>query len=132
MRITCGSSSPLPHCIVQKMCRWPARLNDYLLFYVPLKNFPLIYGDIIIFCEGMQTLDLCSALRAFEQEGIFIVSHLVFPVSTEGLSHLIASFDSQRDAEDFVTCILTGPHSVRCKCKATIHFFTERTHEDPD
>jgi hypothetical protein len=45
---------------------------------------------------------LCSALRAFEQEGIFIVPHLlwhgpsVFPVSSEGPSHSIASSDTRK------------------------------------
>jgi hypothetical protein len=28
-----------------------------------------------------------------------------------------------------LTWILTGPHSVRWKCKATIHLFTRRTHK---
>jgi hypothetical protein len=33
-----------------------------------------LYGDITIAGEGLQNLGLCSALRAFEQEGIFIVT----------------------------------------------------------
>jgi hypothetical protein len=41
------------------------RLIDYLQFYV------------IIAGEGLQNLGLCSALRAFEQGGIFIVPHLL-------------------------------------------------------
>jgi hypothetical protein len=51
-------------------------LIDYLLFYVPLKIFHL-YGDVTITGEGLQNLSLCSALRAFEQEGLFIVPHLL-------------------------------------------------------
>jgi hypothetical protein len=51
-------------------------LIDYLRFYIPLKNFSL-YGDVTIAGEGLQNLGLCSALRAFEQGGIFIVSHLL-------------------------------------------------------
>jgi hypothetical protein len=43
---------------------------DYLRFYVPIKNFHPAG-------EGLQNLGLCSALRAFEQEGIFIVPHLL-------------------------------------------------------
>jgi hypothetical protein len=31
---------------------------DYLLFYVPLKNCSLIYGDVIIGGEGLQNLGL--------------------------------------------------------------------------
>jgi hypothetical protein len=63
-------------------------LLDYLMFYVPLKNISLIIAG-----EGLQNLGLCSALRAFEQAGIFIVPHLlrhgtlVFPVSSEGPPH---------------------------------------------
>jgi hypothetical protein len=43
---------------------------------------------------------------AFEQEGIFIAPHLlwhgasVFPVSSEGLPHLFASYDTHGDMED--------------------------------
>jgi hypothetical protein len=36
-----------------------------------------LYGDVTIAGEGLQNLGLCSALRAFEQEGIFIVPHLL-------------------------------------------------------
>jgi hypothetical protein len=76
------------------------RLIDYLRFYVPLKNFSLKYGDVTIPGEGLQNLNLCLALWAFEQGGIFIVSHLlrygtsVFPVSSEGLPHTVASYDT--------------------------------------
>jgi hypothetical protein len=80
-------------------------LIDYLLFYVPLKNFSLIWR-LIIAGEGLQNLGLCSALRAFEQGGIFIVPHLlwhgtsVFPVSSEGPPQSVASYDTHGDAED--------------------------------
>jgi hypothetical protein len=52
------------------------RLIDYLLFYVPLKNFSL-NGDVTITGEGLQNLDLCSALMAVKQGGIFIAPHLL-------------------------------------------------------
>jgi hypothetical protein len=51
-------------------------LIDYLLFYVLLKNYS-IYGDVTIAGEGLQNSGLCSAFRAFEQKGIFIVPHLL-------------------------------------------------------
>jgi hypothetical protein len=51
-------------------------LIDYSGFYVPLKNISL-NGDVATAGEGLQNLGLCSALRAFEQAGIFIVSHLL-------------------------------------------------------
>jgi hypothetical protein len=45
-------------------------------------------------------------VQGFEQGGIFIVPHLlwhgasVFPVSSEGPPHSVASYDTQGDAED--------------------------------
>jgi hypothetical protein len=65
-----------------------------------------LYGDITITVEGLQNLGLCSALRAFEQGGIFIVSHLlwhrasVFPMSSEGLPHSVTFYGTQGDVED--------------------------------
>jgi hypothetical protein len=42
----------------------------------PNQEFRL-YGDVTITGEGLQNFGLCSALRAFEQEGIFIVPQLL-------------------------------------------------------
>jgi hypothetical protein len=50
---------------------------DYLQFYVPLKIFFYLYGDVTVAGEGLQNLDLCSALRAFWQGRIFILPHLL-------------------------------------------------------
>jgi hypothetical protein len=36
-----------------------------------------LYGDVTSAGEGLRNLGLCSALRAFEQGGIFIVPHLL-------------------------------------------------------
>jgi hypothetical protein len=47
-------------------------LIDYLRFYVPLNNISLTIAG-----EGLQNFGLCSALKAFEQGGIFIVPHLL-------------------------------------------------------
>jgi hypothetical protein len=63
-------------------------------------------GDVTIAGEGLQNLGLCSALRAIEQGGIFIVPHLlrhgtsVFLVSSEGPPDLVAFYDTLGDAED--------------------------------
>jgi hypothetical protein len=70
-----------------------------------------LYG--VITGEVLQNVGLCSALRAFEQGGIFIVQgrifivlHLlwqgtaVFRVLSEGPPHLFASYDTQGDMED--------------------------------
>jgi hypothetical protein len=65
-----------------------------------------LYGDVTIAGEGLLNWGLCSALRAFEQGGIFIVPHLLwlstsaFPVSSEGPPHLVAFYDTQGDVED--------------------------------
>jgi hypothetical protein len=66
------------------------RLIDWLIIYGFTSRSRIfhLYGDVIT-GEGLQNLGLCSALRAFEQGGIFIVPHLlwhgtsVFPVSSE-------------------------------------------------
>jgi hypothetical protein len=56
--------------------------------------------------KWLQNFGVCSALRAFEHGGIFIVPHLlwhratVFPVSSEGLPHSVASYDTQGDVEN--------------------------------
>jgi uncharacterized protein (DUF952 family) len=42
----------------------------------PAQEFFHLYGDVTIADEGLQNLGLCSALRAFEQGGTFIVPHL--------------------------------------------------------
>jgi hypothetical protein len=65
-----------------------------------------LYGDVSITGETLQNLDLCSALRAFEQGGIFIMPHLlwhgasVLPVSSEGLPYSVASYDTQGYVEN--------------------------------
>jgi hypothetical protein len=74
--------------------------------YKTNKQTKQIYGDVTIAGEGLQNLGLCSALRAFEQRGIFIVPHLlrhgasVFPVSSEGPAHSVVSYDTRGDVED--------------------------------
>jgi hypothetical protein len=65
-----------------------------------------LYGDVTIAGEGLQNLGLWSALRAFEQRGIFITLHLlwqgtsVFLVSYEGPPHLVASYNTRGDVDD--------------------------------
>jgi hypothetical protein len=50
---------------------------DYLLFYTFSRIFHL-HGDVTITGEGgAKFRPICSALRAFEQGGIFIVPHLL-------------------------------------------------------
>jgi hypothetical protein len=65
-----------------------------------------LYGYITIASEGLHNVGLCSTLTAPEQGGIPIVPHLlrhwasVFPVSSEGPPHLVASYETQGDVED--------------------------------
>jgi hypothetical protein len=100
-----------------KLINW---LIDYLGFYVPLKNISLIWRHHIA-GEGLHNLGLCSALRAFEQGGIFIVQHLlwhgtsVVPVSSEGPPHSVASYDTRGDVED-----LFWPESSRGDLKLKV------------
>jgi hypothetical protein len=63
----------------------------------PAQEFFIFYGDVTIAGEGLLNLGLCSVLRAFEQEGIFIVSHLwhgasVFLVSSENIMKIWTKF----------------------------------------
>jgi hypothetical protein len=77
--------------------------------------FTYEYEDVTITSEGLQNLGLhawCS--RPFEQEGIFIVPHLlwhgtsVFPVSSEGLPHSVALRHTRGCGGPILTQILTG------------------------
>jgi hypothetical protein len=75
---------------------------DWLSVLRPAQEFFIyIYRDVTIAGERLQNFGLSSALRGFEQGGIFIVPHLlwhgasVFPVSSE-----VASYDKQGDVED--------------------------------
>jgi hypothetical protein len=85
-----------------------SRLIYLLIIYVftPRSRIFHSYGDVTVAGERLRNLGLYLALRAFEQEGIFIVPHLlwhgtsVFPVSAEGPPHLVASYDTRGDVED--------------------------------
>jgi hypothetical protein len=87
---------------------WFKSINDWLIIYGFTSRSRIfhLYGDVTIAGEGLQNLGLCSALMAFEQGRIFIVPHLlwhgtsVFPVSSEGPPHLVASYDTRGDVED--------------------------------
>jgi hypothetical protein len=45
--------------------------------FTPCSRIFHTYREVTIAGEGLQNIGLCSALRAFEQEGIFIVPHLL-------------------------------------------------------
>jgi hypothetical protein len=46
--------------------------------FMSLSRIFHLYREVTIASEGLQNLGLCSALRAFEQGGIFIVPHLLW------------------------------------------------------
>jgi hypothetical protein len=77
--------------------------------YILLFKIEHALGDVTIDGEGLQNLGLCSALRAFEQGVLFIVPHgSVFPVSSEGSPHSVASYDTRGCGGSILTRILTG------------------------
>jgi hypothetical protein len=83
---------------------------DWLIIYGFTSRSRIVHlnGDVTIAGEGLQNLGQSSALRAFEQGGIFIVPHLlwhgasIFPVSSEGPPHSVASYDTRGDVEDLI------------------------------
>jgi hypothetical protein len=93
------------------------------------------YGYVTITDEGLQNLGLCSALRAFEQGGIFSVPHLlrhgasVFPVSFEGPPHSVAFYDTQGDVENL---FLPRFSRVPYQSPLTTHKGMWRIYSNPD
>jgi hypothetical protein len=109
---------------------------DLLIIYCFMSRSRIfhLYEDVTIAGEGLQNLVLCSTLRAFEQGRIFIVPHLlwhvtsVFPVSSEGLPHSVASYDMHRDEED----LFKPGSSRRCRvCENVIQDEYEFTYGCP-
>jgi hypothetical protein len=114
------------HCLVSYLPRYSIFRSNYFLLVLRIWSFWRtcnidwlitsiycftsrsrifhLYGDVTITGEGLQNLVLCSALMAFEQGGIFIVPHplrhgaSVFPVSSEGPPHSVASYDIRGDS----------------------------------
>jgi hypothetical protein len=74
-------------------------IDGYLRFYVPLKNFSLIWRrHHCRWRAKLQKLGICSVLGALEKGGTFIGPHLlwhgtsVFAVSSDGPLHSVASY----------------------------------------
>jgi hypothetical protein len=76
-----------------------------------------LYGDVTITGEGLQNLVLCSALRVFEQGGIFpAVTRefgFFFRVSSKGPPHSVASYDTQGDVEDLLPRSLQASYDTQ-------------------
>jgi hypothetical protein len=81
-------------------------LSLFICCFTPCSRIFHLYGNVTIAGEGLQNLGPCSALGVFEQGRIFIVPNLLwhgtllFPGSSEGPPHSVASNDTQRDVED--------------------------------
>jgi hypothetical protein len=93
--------------------------SSTLTTMLPMPQNRVLYGDVTIAVEGLQNLGLCLALWAFEQGGIFIVLHLLhllwhgaldFLVSLKRLPHLVASYNTQGDAQDLFLPISSLAH----------------------
>jgi hypothetical protein len=105
-------------------------IHDWLIIYGFTSRSRIfhLYRDVTIAGEELQNLGLCSALRAFEQEGILIVPHLLdlgFPVSFEGPPHSVASYRHTRGYREFIlTWVLTGKYSCNISifCKVYKHW----------
>jgi hypothetical protein len=52
-------------------------MHRFFVCVICPEEFFHFYGDVTIAGEELQNLGPCSALRAFEQGGIFIVPHLL-------------------------------------------------------
>jgi hypothetical protein len=97
-------------------------LIDWLIDWLIISGFTSrsrmfhLYGDDNIAGKGLQNLGLCSALKAFAQGGIFIVPHMlqqetsVCPISSDGLSHSVAFYDTQGLWRMYSKRILTDLH----------------------
>jgi hypothetical protein len=100
----CGPTRLLGDMILRKLLLYYVRLIIY--GFTSPSRICHLYGDVTFAGEGLQNLGLCSALRAFEQGGIFIVPHLlrnrasIFPASSEGPPHSVASYDTREGVED--------------------------------
>jgi hypothetical protein len=74
---------------------------SFTAVHLPQKSFTHMETSPLSVKGALQNFGLCTARRAFEQGGIFIVPHLLwhwasnFPVSSKGPPHLSASYDTQ-------------------------------------
>jgi hypothetical protein len=77
--------------------------------------------DSFIAGEGLQNLGVCSALWAFELGGIICcdTGSRFFPVWSEGPPLLVASYETQGDAEEGLNL---DPHGSKLNLKNCLHF----------
>jgi hypothetical protein len=80
-------------------------LIDYLLFYVPIKNFSLIWRRHHCLWRAAKLRPMLGAQGLWAGRDLYratpaVTRTLVFPVLSEGPPHLVASYDTLGDAED--------------------------------
>jgi hypothetical protein len=81
-------------------------------------------GDVTITGEGLQNLGLCSALRAFEQGGIFIVSHLLWHgASVFGVRPIRSPFTTRKGMRrTYSNLYPQGCFEMEMQCEDEHHF----------
>jgi hypothetical protein len=92
-----------------------------------------LYGDITIAGEGLQNIGPCSALWAFEQEGIFIVPHLLWHRGL-GFSGVIRPIQSSLTTHEGMWRIYSNPdpHGERvCEYMKYVPYVEKLFFKDP-
>jgi hypothetical protein len=72
-----SDSEELPSLIQSSTLRTSGDHGLIIYHFTSRSRIFHLYGDVTITGKRLQNLGLCSALRAFEQGGIFIVPHLL-------------------------------------------------------
>jgi hypothetical protein len=109
-------------------------LIDWLIIYcfTSCSRIFLLHGDVTIAGEGLQHLGLRSALRAFEQGGIFIVPHLLWHGTwvycglirrTTPFSRLLQH--TRGCGGSILTRILTGPYKLHILSLGSRHLLVD-------
>jgi hypothetical protein len=80
-------------------------LIDYLQFYVPFKNFSLIWRRHHCQWRAAKFRPMLGAQGLWAGRDLYratpaVTRDSVFPVSSEGPPHLVASYDTRGDVED--------------------------------
>jgi hypothetical protein len=89
-------------CIMESEASWiPIELTVYLLFYFPLKNLSLIWRRHHYRWRTVKCMPMFGARSLWAGRDHYRATPTsVFPVSSEGLPHSVASYDTQRDVEN--------------------------------
>jgi hypothetical protein len=108
-----------------------AYVNDYLVFYVPLKIISLtsIWRCHHYRWRAAKFRPMLGAQGLWAGRDLYCATPAVFPVSSEGPSHSVASYDTQGDVENLFE---PGSSRVPFQSPLTIHKGMWRTYSNPD